>query len=201
VKLVRWIPPIADFCLNVDGACKGNPGETGVSVPEEDIVRSDSEHEELCLPVVGVVLRLEMTSRGVRRGVSSRPQHLRVLLYFLHHCLWTMAQAPAPVPQEQGHGGPSIMERFKRMAPPSFKGESQPLLAESWMREVEKIFRAIRCAENDKVSLATYMLHVGEQDGPIPGGEEGIAEEIHATFLAIGQEEGRVLVTAVSSGI
>ncbi|MQL73066.1 hypothetical protein Taro_005410 [Colocasia esculenta] len=68
------------------------------------------------------------------------------------------AQAPAPVPQERGHGGPSIMERYKRMAPPSFKGESQPLLAESWMREIEKIFRAIRCAEEDKVSLATYML-------------------------------------------
>ncbi|MQL75224.1 hypothetical protein Taro_007585, partial [Colocasia esculenta] len=69
-----------------------------------------------------------------------------------------LAQAPAPVPQEHGHGGPSIMERFKRMAPPPFKGESQPLLAESWMREVEKIFRAIRCVEEDKVSLATYML-------------------------------------------
>ncbi|MQM05963.1 hypothetical protein Taro_038783 [Colocasia esculenta] len=58
--------------------------------------------------------------------------------------LQAQAQAPALVPQEHDHGGSSIMERFKRMAPPSFKGESQPLLAESWMREVEKIFRAIR---------------------------------------------------------
>ncbi|MQL98925.1 hypothetical protein Taro_031644 [Colocasia esculenta] len=41
------------------------------------------------------------------------------------------AQAPALVPQEHGHGGPSIMERFKRMAPPLYKGESQPLLAKS----------------------------------------------------------------------
>ncbi|MQM19541.1 hypothetical protein Taro_052547 [Colocasia esculenta] len=85
-----------------------------------------------------------MTSKGVRRGVSSRPQHPRVPQYSLHHHLWITAQALAPVPQEHGHGGPSIMERFKRMAPPSFKGESQPLLAESWMREVKKIFRAIR---------------------------------------------------------
>ncbi|MQM04893.1 hypothetical protein Taro_037697 [Colocasia esculenta] len=54
-----------------------------------------------------------------------------------------LAQAPALVPQEHGHGGPFIMERFKRMAPPSFKGESQPLLAMSLMREVEKIFHAI----------------------------------------------------------
>ncbi|MQM17068.1 hypothetical protein Taro_050036, partial [Colocasia esculenta] len=44
------------------------------------------------------------------------------------------------------------------MSPPSFKGESDPLLVESWMREIEKIFRAIRCAEDDKVTLATYML-------------------------------------------
>ncbi|MQL91041.1 hypothetical protein Taro_023645 [Colocasia esculenta] len=68
-------------------------------------------------------------------------------------------QAQVPVPQAQDHGGPSIMERFKRMSPPSFKGESDLLLAESWMREIEKILWAIRCAEDDKVTLATYMLH------------------------------------------
>ncbi|MQL93355.1 hypothetical protein Taro_026001, partial [Colocasia esculenta] len=68
------------------------------------------------------------------------------------------AQAQVPVPQAQDHGGPSIMERFKRMLPPSFKGESDPLLAESWLREIEKIFRAIRCADDDMVTLATYML-------------------------------------------
>ncbi|MQM02227.1 hypothetical protein Taro_034993 [Colocasia esculenta] len=45
------------------------------------------------------------------------------------------AQVPA-----QDHDGPSTMERFKRMLPLSFKGESDPLLAKSWMREIEKIF-------------------------------------------------------------
>ncbi|MQM11851.1 hypothetical protein Taro_044765 [Colocasia esculenta] len=29
LKLIRWIPPICDFSLNVDGACKRNPGECG----------------------------------------------------------------------------------------------------------------------------------------------------------------------------
>ncbi|MQM13464.1 hypothetical protein Taro_046389 [Colocasia esculenta] len=56
------------------------------------------------------------------------------------------------------------MERFKRMLPSSFKGESDPLLAESRMREIKKIFRAIRCAEEDKVALATYMLQEGEME-------------------------------------
>ncbi|MQM12507.1 hypothetical protein Taro_045427 [Colocasia esculenta] len=50
------------------------------------------------------------------------------------------------------------MERFKKMPPPSFKGESEPLVAKSWLREIKKIFKAIRCAEDDKVSLATYTL-------------------------------------------
>ncbi|MQM02958.1 hypothetical protein Taro_035732 [Colocasia esculenta] len=71
--------------------------------------------------------------------------------------LQAQLEAQAQVPA-QDHGGPSIMERFKRMLPPSFKGESDLLLAESWMREIEKIFRAIRCADEDKVTLATYML-------------------------------------------
>ncbi|MQM13678.1 hypothetical protein Taro_046604 [Colocasia esculenta] len=29
MKLVCWIPPLVDFCLNVDGASKGNPGFCG----------------------------------------------------------------------------------------------------------------------------------------------------------------------------
>ena len=78
-------------------------------------------------------------------------------IVFIVYCYCLMQQAQAPA---QDHGGPSIMERFKRMAPPSFKGDSDPLLAESWMREIEKIFRAIRCTEDDKVTLATYMLQV-----------------------------------------
>src|SRR5262249_20472411 len=58
---------------------------------------------------------------------------------------------------EHVHGA-SMMERFRRMGPPSFKGESSPDVAEGWIRETEKIFRAIRCPEEDKVPLATYTL-------------------------------------------
>ena len=53
-----------------------------------------------------------------------------------------------------------MMERFRRMTPPFFKGESDPILAESWLRETEKIFRALRCAEEERVTLVTYMLQV-----------------------------------------
>ncbi|MQL92318.1 hypothetical protein Taro_024935, partial [Colocasia esculenta] len=65
------------------------------------------------------------------------------------------AQAPA---DEAVFGGVPMMERFRRMTPPFFKGESDPILAESWLRETEKIIRAIRCAEEERVTLASYML-------------------------------------------
>ncbi|MQM15692.1 hypothetical protein Taro_048646 [Colocasia esculenta] len=54
--------------------------------------------------------------------------------------------------------GASLLEKFKKMGPPAFKGSSQPEIVEGWVREIEKIFKAIRCEEEDKVTLATYML-------------------------------------------
>ncbi|MQM11260.1 hypothetical protein Taro_044166 [Colocasia esculenta] len=65
------------------------------------------------------------------------------------------AQAPA---HEAVFGGVPMMVRFRRMTPPFFKGESDPILAESCLRETEKIFHAIRCAEEERVTLATYMM-------------------------------------------
>ncbi|MQM12153.1 hypothetical protein Taro_045066 [Colocasia esculenta] len=109
-----------------------------------------------------MVLRLGRMSIGVRPGSGNVDPSA-----YSGGTVGSAGQAPAPVPQEHGHGGPSIMERFNGMGPPSFKGESQPLLAESWMREVEKIFQAIRCAEEDKVSLASYMLQVLEVYVPV----------------------------------
>ncbi|MQL94303.1 hypothetical protein Taro_026955 [Colocasia esculenta] len=101
--------------------------------------------------------------------MSSRPQHLKAALQAQLEA--QQAQAQVPVPQTQDHGGPSIMERFKRMSPPSFKGERDPLLAESWLREIEKIFRTIRCADDDRVTLVTYML----QDQGLPQTSAGSA--------------------------
>ncbi|MQL67843.1 hypothetical protein Taro_000124 [Colocasia esculenta] len=58
------------------------------------------------------------------------------------------SQAPAQQAQAPTHeavfGGVPMMERFRRMTPPFFKGESDPILAESWLQETEKILRAIR---------------------------------------------------------
>ncbi|MQM05566.1 hypothetical protein Taro_038379 [Colocasia esculenta] len=100
--------------------------------------------------------------------------------------LEAQVQAPAPVPQEHGHGGPSIMERFKRMTSPSFNGESQPFLAESWMREIEKIFRAIRCAEEDKERADVWwssLLRTRFEDGAIEVALDEFVRLFRAKFI------------------
>ncbi|MQM03853.1 hypothetical protein Taro_036640 [Colocasia esculenta] len=159
------------------GACSRNWSEAFLGASWDSPRRASPSPRSPWLREVGVAERRPVrTSRDVTSGRSSRPRH-RNVLYFPHRRLWIMeysckvwckpcrrrliprqhSRRQAQVPA-QDHGGPSTMERFKRMLPPSFKGESDPLLAESWIREIEKIFRAIRCADEDKVTLATYML-------------------------------------------
>ncbi|MQL70473.1 hypothetical protein Taro_002784 [Colocasia esculenta] len=96
------------------------------------------------------------------------------------------AQAQVPVPQAQDHGGPSIMEWFKRMSPPSFKAESDPLLAKSWMREIEKIFQAIRCSEDDKERADVWwssLLRTRFEDGVVEIGWDEFVRLFRAKFV------------------
>ena len=52
----------------------------------------------------------------------------------------------------------SNLEKFLKLTPLSFKGETNPEIAEAWISEVEKKFKVMKCPEEDKVNLATYML-------------------------------------------
>ncbi|MQM16250.1 hypothetical protein Taro_049204, partial [Colocasia esculenta] len=100
---------------------------------------------------------------GVPLPPPPPPVDYGALMQGLVHAMQTQAQTTATLQaQAPAHeavfGGVPMMERFKRMTPPFFKGKSDPILAKSWLRETEKIFHAIRCAEEERVTLATYML-------------------------------------------
>ncbi|MQL70511.1 hypothetical protein Taro_002817, partial [Colocasia esculenta] len=75
------------------------------------------------------------------------PVDYEALMQGLVHVMQTQAQttttlqAQAPA-HEAVFGGVPMMERFRRMTPPFFKGESDPILAESWLRETKMIFCA-----------------------------------------------------------
>ncbi|MQM03668.1 hypothetical protein Taro_036456 [Colocasia esculenta] len=133
-------------------ASRGRRG--GASAREDEPRRNERAEQQAPAPPGPVLPPPPPVDYGVfMQGLVQAMQTQAHTQAALQAQLEAQAQAPA-----QDHGGPPIMERFKRMTPPSFKGESDPLMEESWLRETEKIFRAIRCPDEDKVTLATYML-------------------------------------------
>ncbi|MQL98826.1 hypothetical protein Taro_031539 [Colocasia esculenta] len=131
--------------LEEDIAMKSR-GRRGAQAREDEHRREERREQQAPVPQCPTVLPPPPpVDYGVfMQGLVQATQTQAQTQAALQAMFQAQAQAPALIPQEHGHGGPSIMERFKRMAPPSFKGESQPLLAESWMREVDNIFWAMR---------------------------------------------------------
>ena len=69
---------------------------------------------------------------------------------------------PPPPPPLQApiaiHPLEPLYERFRKQGPPVFEGNTDPLVAEEWMRSMETIFEFMQLNDHEKVSCATYML-------------------------------------------
>ena len=52
----------------------------------------------------------------------------------------------------------ALTQKFSKMKPPSFQGGLEPLTAEAWVLETEKLFEVFPCSEAHKVLLATFAL-------------------------------------------
>lgn len=50
------------------------------------------------------------------------------------------------------------LSRFQKNNPPTFKGRYDSDGAQTWLREIEKIFRVMTCTEAQKVQFGTHML-------------------------------------------
>ena len=50
------------------------------------------------------------------------------------------------------------LERFRRNDPPILTGRYNPEGAQEWLKEIEKIFRVMRCPGNKKVTFGTHVL-------------------------------------------
>ncbi|MQM06896.1 hypothetical protein Taro_039729 [Colocasia esculenta] len=145
-------------------ASRGRRG--GASAHEDEPRRDEQAEQQAPAPRGPVLPPPPPVDYGVfMQGLVQARQTQAHTQAALQAQLEAQAQAPA-----QDRGGPSIMERFKRMTPPSFKGESDPLMAESWLRETEKIFRAIRCPDEDKERADVWwssLLRTRFEDGAV----------------------------------
>ena len=50
------------------------------------------------------------------------------------------------------------LEQFQKMKPPIFVGEVDPLQAEGWLLQIEKILNVMNCTEEQKVSFSSFMF-------------------------------------------
>ena len=67
----------------------------------------------------------------------------------------TIAQASAMTCQ----GGLSNLQRFKAHHPPTFKGGEDPMIADNWFWQVEKILEAMEIISNaTKIKLVMFQL-------------------------------------------
>ena len=73
------------------------------------------------------------------------------------------AEAQTQVARSQTQGWSSMtsgstFEQFKKLNPHAFKEEYDPIVAESWVFDLEKYFEVLNCSETQKVVFATFML-------------------------------------------
>ena len=68
-----------------------------------------------------------------------------------------------PVNNLNGNARMVTAKQFKELGPPEFHGKPDPLKAEAWLKQITKIFDVLRCADDQKVPFATFMLR-GEAD-------------------------------------
>ena len=65
-----------------------------------------------------------------------------------------------------GQGGPSNLQRFKELHSPTFKGGGDPMVADHWFRQVDKILKAIKITSNAmRIRLAAFQLEVNPKYG------------------------------------
>uniref|UniRef100_A0A2N9GSP6 Reverse transcriptase domain-containing protein n=1 Tax=Fagus sylvatica TaxID=28930 RepID=A0A2N9GSP6_FAGSY len=52
----------------------------------------------------------------------------------------------------------SALEKFRKLDPPSFKGSKDPLEADNWLKELDRLFKAMNVRDEKRVTLAVFML-------------------------------------------
>lgn len=71
----------------------------------------------------------------------------------------TPRQTQRSLPGEPESRAISAMREFRRMTPPVFKGEPDPIAADSWLSKISKTLDTLQITEDDlRVSFAAYQL-------------------------------------------
>ena len=135
------VPNPLDNTPETGTAETGTPGGSGVQ-----------PGDQMGLPqLLQILVQQQATARAdTLRFMEAQQQQQQ----FMQQLLLQRQQPEVRIPQER----PITLIDFKKYAPPVFKGTSDPMEAEGWLKAVEKVFQALRCPEEEKVTFATFLL-------------------------------------------
>src|SRR3954463_3668610 len=85
-------------------------------------------------------------------------------------------------------GADKQLNCFQRNNPPLFKGTHDPKGAQKWLKEIERIFRVIDCAEDLKVRYGTHMLSEEADDWWMASRDELESAGVAITWAVFRQE-------------
>ena len=95
--------------------------------------------------------------RGRPRGASQAPPVFDQQAFAEAVGIATAAIAQANV--VGSHGGPSNLQRFRAHHPPIFIGGGDPMVADHWFMQVEKVLEAMEIASHTtRIRLAAFQL-------------------------------------------
>ena len=95
--------------------------------------------------------------RGRPRGASQAPSVVdqEAFIEAMRAAIATATQADAARCQ----GGASNLHRFKAHHPPTFTGGGDPMVADHWFRQIERILRAMEItSDTTRITLASFQL-------------------------------------------
>ncbi|XP_028105120.1 uncharacterized protein LOC114304166 [Camellia sinensis] len=92
---------------------------------------------------------------------EARMSRIQQMLTALIESLRQQPLPPPPPPvlvEPDNNNIINLTQKFMKMKPSTFSGGIEPLKAETWLLEIEKLFEVFPCSETQKVLLATYAL-------------------------------------------
>ena len=100
-----------------------------------------------------------MASQG--RGRRGRPRGTPPVLdqQAFVEAIGAAAAAIAQAGAVGGQGRPNNLQRFMAHHPPAFRGGGDPMVADHWFRQVERVLEAMEITSKiTKIRLATFQL-------------------------------------------
>lgn len=110
--------------------------------------------------ILGLLLSLEMAPRRRPQAeISAEQLEANSTQQLANILLGALQGRPEnPPPAEPNTPKVTLFKDFKLVGPPEFKGTNELIIAQTWITEIEKVFKVTKVNDEQKIDFATFFL-------------------------------------------